>query len=163
VTPPGNVDAHELSISFAPANRQTQAAFRTFPDPATGSRDAWAVGSPLADNWAGGFVMVWSGSFATDRCAMKIASCLQRPESCRVEVTAFVAVPKGQRRQSPWAPARPRQGGLRRCRSIAWAALAFERGFPAVALDVLLQDTSARRLPRIRLDVAARSRRRDQR
>jgi hypothetical protein len=49
---------------------------------------------------------------------------------------------EGPRGLSPCPPQRPVMVVARCYRSIGWATLAFERGFPAIALDVHLQDRS---------------------
>ena len=77
------------------------------------------------------------GSFATDRCAAKIAPCPLFPES-GPKVRALASVAKGQR--SRRRPATSRYDGCAVLPSIGWAALAFERGFPAITLDVHFQD-----------------------
>jgi hypothetical protein len=78
---------------------------------------------------------------------------VNRDRSLRAENRAMSGVPRKRRKVRALAHVTTGHGGSRRdplqrpvmmvarcCRSIAWAALAFERGFPAITFDVHFQD-----------------------
>jgi hypothetical protein len=91
-------------------------------------------------------------SLRTENCSMSAVSRKRRKVTALASVAKRYAVVAVSPLQRP-APCYRRMGqifsdqamtlaAIDRVRSIAWAALAFERGFPAIALDVHLQESS---------------------